>query len=237
MAAWLQDNPQPTGDFRDYQHACRVMEAYNNAYRVEPFALLKTRTGKPIVESSFAFPFGTVGTTPIIYTGKIDVGIEDNNGTWSFDHKTTFQFGDTFDSQMQMDGGQLGYCWALGQFVGKKPSGYLIDAVRIRKPNLKKAEFGGAAAVDASDFKRIPFTVSEDALDDWRTDTLALIADMLRYHSLSYFPRHRWQCTNKFGKCDMFDVCSLPRQFREHALGSDMYEDNVWSPLRQPEIS
>jgi hypothetical protein len=228
MQQWLQENPQPEGDFRNFNHACKVMAVYNNVYKKEHFEILKNHEGKPIIESTFALPIGEVQNVPIIYCGKIDLGIKDNNGVWSFDHKTTFQFGDTFDKQMNMDGGQLGYCWALGQTVGIKPQGYIIDAIRVRRPK-KSDEFSEISCVDGTDFKRTPYYVSQDMLDEWKNDVLNLVADIFHYHDRSYFPRHRWQCTNKYGMCDYYDVCSTVREQRDQILNGSLFEENKWS--------
>lgn len=229
MNDWLQENPQPDMDFRNYDHACKMSEVYNKIYGKESFRILTSpATGKPIIEASFALPFGTVHNTPIYYCGKIDLGIEDHNGIWSFDHKTAFQFGETWDKQMNMDGGQLGYCWALSQVTGRRPMGYIIDAIRVRRPS-KKDEFSGAAPIDGTDFKRIPFPVTDDQLVEWREDTLELIANIFNYHASGKFPRHRWQCTNKYGACDFYDVCSTPREQRPMILNSGLFEPNKWS--------
>src|SRR6266478_1936831 len=124
MAEFLAENPQPAEDFRDLNHACRLMAAYNEVYKNEPFTIVKNpKDGRPIVEHSFAIPLCVVknqrvqGPTcveltdvPVIYIGKIDLAVEDNHGIWSGpDHKTTFKFGETFDKQMQRDPGQRGY--------------------------------------------------------------------------------------------------------------------------------
>jgi PD-(D/E)XK nuclease superfamily len=232
MNAWLLENPQPPQDFRNFNHACRVMAVYNKQYKNENFKILvNPKDGKPIIESSFALPIGTVQNIPIIYCGKVDLGIEDPQGTWSFDHKTTFQFGRTFEKQMEMDGGQLGYMWALWQATGKLPMGYIIDAVRIRKPS-KGDDFAGTAPIDGSDFLRIPFPKTQDVLEDWKNNVLSLVDDLFHYHDKSYFPMHRWHCTNKFGLCDFIDVCSTVPSQREMVLQSNLYEENTWTPLK-----
>lgn len=228
MHEWLQEHPQPEQDFRDFNHACKMMRVYNRIYGKEMFEILKTPSGKPIIEATFALPLDTIDNIPIIYTGKIDLGIKDHNGVWSFDHKTTFQFGDTFDAQMSMDGGQLGYCWALGQTLGVKPQGYIIDAIRVRRPK-KRDEFGGVDCIDATDFKRTPFPVTDDMLAEWREDTLSLIKNIFDYNKAGKFPRHRWQCTNKFGICEYFEVCNTRRDQREIILQSGLFEENSWS--------
>ena len=127
-----------------------------------------------------------------------------------------------------MDGGQLGYCWALGQVTGVKPQGYIIDAIRVRRPR-KQDEFGGVDCIDGTDFKRTPYYVSQDMLDEWREDVLTLIKNIFDYHAAGYFPRHRWNCTNKFGMCDFYDVCSTPRAQRDMILESGQYEENKWT--------
>lgn len=253
MNKWMQENPQPEGDFRTFDHACTVMAAYNRNYGTEPFRILNSPTnGKPIVERSFMLPFAiywretqvisewngssdpaTIITSkgiPIYYIGKIDLGIEDNDGIWSFDHKTAFQFGDQFITQMKEDGGQRGYAWALGQIFNRVPTGYKIDAVRVRRPT-KKQEYSGVETVDATDFMRLPFPLAPEALEEWKADTLELIHKILAYHSRAYFPRHRWQCVGKYGPCDFIEVCGSMRQFREHVLNSSLFEESTWSPL------
>lgn len=242
MLAWLTENPQPDMDFRNYNHACKMMAVYNSIYKNEQFKIVTApATGKPIIEASFCLPFGEIEVeqrlgdavlpskhVPIYYSGKIDLGIQDNNGIWSFDHKTAFQFGEGFDKQMGMDGGQLGYCWALGQVLGTKPQGYIIDAIRVRRPK-KQDEFGGIDCIDGTDFKRVPYYVSQDMLNEWREDVMQLIQNIFDYHANSHFPRHRWNCTNKFGVCDFYDVCSTPRAQRDMILESSLFEENTWS--------
>ncbi len=238
MADWLEENPQPPNDFRNFNHACKMLETYNHIYKKEDFKILTNQQGKPIIEASFALPFGSVTLfdhspsnrleIPVYYSGKIDLGIEDHNGIWSFDHKTAFQFGEAFDKQMAMDGGQLGYCWALSQVTGKKPQGYIIDAIRVRRP-LKRDEFSDKVSIDGTDFKRIPHYVSQDMLDEWRKDVLCLIKNIFDYHTNGHFPRHRWNCTNKFGMCDYYDICSTVIGQREQILNSSLFEENKWS--------
>lgn len=249
MREWLDQNPQPESDFRNFNHACKMMQVYNNIYKKEEFKILTNQQGKPIIESSFALPFGIAyfedsqwktrfwsgglsevkkEEIPIYYCGKVDLGIEDHNGCWSFDHKTAFQFGDTFDKQMAMDGGQLGYCWSLGQTIGRKPQGYIIDAIRVRRPT-KKDEFTEKPPIDGTDFKRTPYYVSQDMLDEWKKDVLTLIQNFFAYHANNHFPRHRWNCTNKFGLCDFYDVCSTNQEQRDMILNGSLFEENTWS--------
>lgn len=217
----------------------------------------------PLVERSFLLPFGqlprpaflqpTTGLSKpwlqVYYAGKIDIGIRDNMGVWSFDHKSTFQFGKGWEKQMMVDGGQLGYTWALQQLLG--PSipvmGFVINGIRVRKPK-KSSEYNagddlsspigvmpGDAPIDASDFKRLPVVVTPDVLEDWKQNVLGLIQVILNHYAAGYFPMHRWQCVHKYGICEFYDACHVVPSARENALASTQFEENTWSPLNMVE--
>ena len=257
MHKHFDSSPAPDGDFRDFNHACKMLTAYLKNYPTESFEILQGPKG-PIIESSFMYPFavalldaagtwhvipwdekpennfkwvGVVCVVHIYYTGKIDLGIRDHNGIWSFDHKTTFMFGQGFDQQMSMDGGQLGYCWALRKATGIMPIGYIIDAIRVRKPSRKGAiaeDYEGIAPIDASDFVRKPFWITKDTLDEWEQNTMALLSQIFNTHQSDYMPMVRSQCVGKYGACEFIEVCSIPRNQRLEFLSSGMFTDNLW---------
>lgn len=262
MRDYLDETPQPSDDFRDFNHSCKVMAAYNEHYKNEPFTILTNpKDGQLLVEKSFMLPFMDVRIpadnrdgyiiVPVYYCGKLDLGTKDEHGIWSGpDHKTTFMFGDAFDKQMQRDPGQMGYVWALKQITGIMPRGYIIDAVRIRKPKRDQI-FTGEPPVDATDFKRVPVFVDEKALETWKKNTEFKIRMVFHYDSIDYWPEAESQCTSavpndtspyagpngsKFGLCDYYDVCSVGIESREAALASTLYEENRWSPLSAPKI-
>lgn len=237
MQKYFAGSPPSPNDFRTFEHACTVMKAYNEVYQNEPWQIVGQppqckNPGKPIIEEAFLLPFGFVQNIPIYYAGKIDLVITDNVGLWVFDHKSAFQFGESFEKQMKEDGGQMGYVWATQQIIGKKPDGYIIDAVRIRRPT-KKSEYTGSPPVDASDMNRIPRFVSQSDIDEWKKDVIHLIGGAIVMHDQGYFPRCRWQCVGKYGPCDMYEVCSNPQEHREAILTGTLFEHDDWSPLKQ----
>jgi hypothetical protein len=231
MRQWLDGNPQPPDDFRNFDHACKVMDVYNQVYKEESFKVLLDK-----VEFSFLLPFTHLGFYQSWYGGKSDLAIENNDGIWVQDHKTAYMFGDGWEAAMQTDSGQLGYVWSLKKSLppeqADKVRGYIINGIRIRRPQ-KSDEYSGTAPIDASDFQRIPVYVSEDAVDEWVYDTTEHMHSIFRLHEDGFMPRNRFSCTTKFGKCDFYDVCTIARTHREAALASNMFEDNNWSPLNQ----
>jgi hypothetical protein len=265
---WFESNPEPTSDFRNFNHAVKFLAEYNKIYGQEPFTILTQpehckSPGKPIIEEPFMLPFclairqDGIWTifpwdeegyqnwrnkpwpyfVPVFYTGKIDLGIKNDNGIFSFDHKTAYQFGESWEKQLMMDGGQRGYCWALGKILGTKATGYIIDGARVRRPN-KKSDYDGVAPIDPTDFVRLPKWVDADDLAEWEKDTKCIIQDILTHASNEYYPRHRWQCVGKYGACDYYEVCSSqPAQRKWQLFESSLFEANEWSPLRKNQES
>lgn len=245
MEDWFRENPQPTDDFRTYAHACAVMAKYNDIYKDEPWDIVNSPKG-PLVEQSILLPFAVIDGIQVWYSGKLDLGVDqkgafsDFDGLWSHDAKTAFQFGQQWEVQMSRDGGQLGYCWAMQEWLGRPVQGYIIDGVRIRKPTLKSKrneEYGimdgSLAPIDKTDFMRIPYLVSPETIQEWKENTIELIKLLFHFHRTGTFPRYRWQCVNKYGPCDMIDYCSAPLFARENVLQSSNFTDSTWSPLRK----
>lgn len=236
MYLWLKAHPQPARDFRDYNHAENVIAAYNKHYQIEPFKIVKNHEGKPIVEHSFLLPFGTVDGIPVLWAGKIDLMVEDNNGHWVFDTKTAFQFGETWTCQMAEDSGQRGYVWAGQQVLGKKLYGSIINGIRIRRPK-KEDQYTGVAPIDKTDLQRIPVYITDTEIEEWHRDTSECIHSLFDMYRRGYFPKHRWMCVTKYGLCDFYKVCSLAPAFRDANLNDpNLYEDDTWTPLKTPEI-
>lgn len=260
MLEWLEANPQPDAEFRNYGHACNMIQVYNQQYGQEQFKILTTQEGKLLVEASFMLPMALlikVSNTvfaieqwngsevevddhelkglrviKVYYTGKIDLGIEDTSGIWSFDHKTAFQFGDSFLQQMDMDAGQLGYMWALQQVTGKEARGYIIDAIRVRRPKKGDDLLGSTGCIDKTDFFRRPFFKSQSVLTEWRANVLQLILNIANMAEQDYFPMQRSQCISKYGACEYYDICNTPPEQRDLIKNSGNYVENKWSPLK-----
>lgn len=233
ITKYLHENPQPEDDFRNLDHALVVARAYNRHYQDESFKIL-TANNEPIVERSFALDIGTVQNIPVKYTGKIDLGVRDQSGLWVIDHKTAFQFGQQFEMEMAMDTGQLGYTWAFRELFKEMPTGFITNAVRIRRPK-KGDEYNEIAPCDGTDMKRLITCVTPDQLEEFRKTVLTWVSTLLWYHDQDYFPRVSGKrgCIGKYGPCDFYDVCNAPIAAREGLLASSLFEDNNWSPLKK----
>lgn len=235
---YFEKNPQPENDFRNVDHGIRVARAYNLNYKEESFTI-QAASGTPIIEKSFLLPIGAIstnkyGVVSVYYAGKIDLMVRDSIGLWVVDHKTAFQFGNSFEAEMASDSGQLGYCWAGGQIFGEKPNGYITNAIRIRKPKRGDV-YEDRAPVDSADFKRLITTVTQDRLDEFVGTVLDWAGLLIRFHENNRFPRVSGKkgCVGKYGICEYYDVCNAPEASRENLLNSSLFQENTWSPLKK----
>lgn len=254
------DHPQPDGDFRTLALATRLIEQYNKTYKNESFKILGNANG-PHIEHSFIHELGTVefpyvyesieqigntvniqqlspSTIKVFFIGRIDMIIEDHGCVLIVDHKTTSMYGESFWDDMKMSAQFRGYCWAYLKSYGVKPWGYMIDALRIRRATREEAreiEYTGELSVRRDDFVRDTFPISDDAIDEWQTNTLSKVRQVLYHASNDYFPMSTKQCRHKYGRCDFYDICSVPRENRRTLLESGMFLKNEWSPLNKPQ--
>lgn len=227
-------HPQPENDFRNLDHALSYMLAYDNHYTEEPFKILATNDNKPMCERSFLLPMGSLGSIEVYYSGKLDLGIEDSTGLWVIDHKTAFQFGQSFEAEMASDTGQLGYAWAFRELFGTKPNGYITNACRVRRPK-KGDEYVERAPVDSTDFRRLPRTVTNEDLDELHDTVMDWARALMHYQTAQRYPRVSGKrgCVGKYGLCDFYNICQAPSDSREGLLAGPDYEDNTWSPINK----
>jgi hypothetical protein len=245
--------------------ASEWLAAYNRMYKKEPFDILKLHDGRSFVERSFLRPFGEIADegaiikvdptiaiqswiencksfciTPILYSGRIDLGISDN-GEWVLDHKTAYQFGKAFQLEMASTPQMRGYCWEFKHYYGRMPKGYIINAMRVRPP-VKGAEYDPSLLFRTDgkdpDFVRLPFTVTEQDITEWEQNTFALIEELVWCAQRPHYPKHKKNCVGKYGPCQFYELCNnVDPLHRDSYLASPVFMDNTWSALNKPETA
>lgn len=241
--------PQPPDDHRSPAHAIETLRRYFVHYKDEPMVPLQTSNG-PFVEFPFAFKLfdaqgfdhGLIVKIPIYFCGKIDLAFEKTDKTkWIVDRKTTFQLGTQFSYEMRATPQMRGYCWAFKRAFGTVPMGYIVDAIRTSVPTQKCLDAclvsGNSKELDKwweSQFYREPFYVNQEEIDEWEKNTITLIEELLWHYSRGFIPMKRKWCTNKYGRCQFYDVCTLPTAQRPLMLMSNMFIQDDWTPLNKP---
>lgn len=222
----LSDRHPLMDDYRNFDYGTRLLRAYNEVYGREPFRILSLKD-KPIVEMPFALPLGAI-TRPdgsdlwIVYTGKIDLGIEENDGIWVMDHKTSSIVGDSFYAEMAMSPQQEGYNWAFWTVFGVLPVGFIINMIATRKESRTGKGI---------EFNRQRVYISQERLEEWQANTLGIVDELVWMLNRRHITMHKKNCISKYGRCAYYDVCSLPFNQRGIMLSSNLFQPNTWSPL------
>lgn len=242
------------GDFRSLDFAIDTIRKYNLHYMVDDFLPYMLKDGTPAVEIPFALPIaelevnremlvtdpdlndGTptlkyLETIQILFTGKIDRLCKKKGQLYILDHKTTSMGGAGFFEEFYTGLQFKGYTYAAQQLTGEEVAGAVINALFTLKPTRTGK---------GTTFARQTIQYHPSLIAEWKTSFISTVKHFIELHMMQplehperAFPQHTQWCKGKYGKCEYFDVCSLPVPQRDSYLFSSMYEDNTWNPLTQ----
>jgi hypothetical protein len=238
-------HPQGEDEYRSLDLATKMFDFYTSKYLSEDFEICVLANGKPCIETTFSLPLCDDYGLPqrffyqdtkkethsfcVIYTGKIDLIVKKNLQIFTLDHKTAFQFGQTFWQEQQMSAQHVGYCDSADKILGLTTSGYIVNGMRTRKLGGKTHPL----PYD-EDFERNIYYLTPERKKEWRNNLIHLIHELCDNVSRDYLPMKTKWCVGKYGPCPYFDICSLPNPIeRKLVLESGLYRDNDWSPLKQ----
>jgi len=217
----LKDSAIDPEDFRTPDYLIEVWDKYQAKYPVETFEVVDG-----FVEKEFAIPLGVVYAgsleVPVVWTGRIDAIIGDRDLYRVLDHKTTTMMGPSYFEEFNISSQMMGYTWAASHLLGREINGVLINAIALRKPTKTGKGI---------EFERMHVYITPENLVEWRNNTLYVIGDLLRYWAQNYFPMHTKQCVGKYGRCQYYDVCTLPQSQRLTMLNTNLYEKTSWNAL------
>lgn len=233
--AYLADHPIPHDDWHTADLLLDILYLYQAEYPCEQFKVLQ-------VEVPFALPLGTIplaeaillpnksadGTygmllldsIPVIWSGKIDLLVEDSTGLWNLDHKTTSIFGATYYDQFYRSNQMLGYNWAARQMLNQPVLGSHINVIALSKAKTPVHRFG-----------RAPITYAEHQYEYWPKNTLHLISLFFQCLVDDFFPEQTSGCIKYNRRCDYWDVCQAQPEMKNVVLQSGQFKDVTWSPL------
>lgn len=260
---WTKENPDAGLQIGPEDHEIEPMKLYQtcpfcsgtgkNKLMVElPFALplFAFDTVKQEVHGDWGGSLPSLGPDEIgvFYSGRIDLPVlRDDNQIFVIDHKTTSILGPTFFDDKKMSAQQKGYAWSFQRLTGMKVRGYEVNAIRVKEPpqyvtNGTEPRKGGKRQTLegwwSESIVRERFLLNEGELDEWYENVIELISEFFWRYSRNYFPMKTNWCVGKYGRCSYFDVCSTyPKEDRNLILNSGLYQDNLWSPLKQPSQS
>lgn len=189
-------------------------------------------------------------TVPIYLAGRKDLVVAWHDGLWVVDHKTSTEWGKG-DSNSAMDEGRMsfqfrGYAWAEREWNCTSNTHTLPDADGRRPDSLRRtlpilgtvgnylisrkpfATERGASKSTAprNEFHQVAYPFDAATLDEWRTECLAMAADILRNWQAGEWRRHRGSCGH-WGRCEFYDYCEASPEQREELLASSLFQPKV----------
>jgi len=162
-------------------------------------------------------PFDIVSLNGFRYGGKIDLIVNYNDEAWIIDHKTTSMGGPTWWDQFYNSPQMLGYVFAGSLLVGRPIQGVIVNQLLIHKTKKSPEE----------QFARRPFLYSKDQVEEWLHMRASTYQKIKAAKDSGYFPPNYNNCKGKFGRCALFNICTLPQASRARALEYD-FEHNPW---------
>jgi hypothetical protein len=215
----------PEDDFRNYGFMVDVVRKYNQTYP-EDHPVAETTDGKPLVEVPFMVPLGEVmyqgRTIPLMWTGRIDRIYRYDGRLYGMDHKTTSVMGPSFFKEFELSTQLAGYTNAIQTLTGECLSGFVIDAIAIRKPTKTGTSI---------EFHRQTFACSTEQINEFKQDVICTVQGFLEQIDYGFVPKNTKWCFGKYGECQYFNTCTLPSFQRLTMLNTNDYRPVTWSPL------
>ena len=146
----------------------------------------------------------------VLWKAKYDKIIDTPNGIIGADYKTMKQRRDTMKLNAQF----------MGQCILLKSRSVMIDKIGFQT-SLKPEE----------KFTRSLISYSADALSEFCNDIVPHYAHMIAaYAEADHWPPNFTHCENKFGKCNMYEVCESDRGMRDELIQINFIKGKKWDP-------
>jgi hypothetical protein len=252
ITKYFSENPTPPDEYRTVVAALQILKHYRvrSQFPDYEWEILQDH-GAPIIERPFELPLGTIEINAdislpnwpspqfvklihVAWSGRIDLVARTMGHNRVVDHKTTSLGGDRFSQPFFLSHQAIGYVWAAQQqFPALNIDSFCVNAVKFKKPLGdgpidKPGPRGGEPALD---FFRIYYTYTPDRIEEWKNNSMTIIEDLVHCIVRQTYPMFTYNCFNKFGRCQYYDVCTLEsREVRRRMIMSDAFTPVTWAP-------
>lgn len=226
----------PVDDYRTLDKCLTVMREYVRRYPAEPFHIVGSDVGEPIVEVPFTLftgmyldcqkcggqwdkqtefcPHCNEPLEPIEYGGIFDGLIEFGTQVFILEHKSTSQLGAYYFNQFKPNNQVTGYVWAAGLLSGKRVGGAMVNAIGVYKTGATK-------------FERHLTSRSEAEISDWLENVRHECNLIKHYERTGFYPKRTMACT-LYGLCEYHSVHVLATEKEQRKRLEQDYILDPW---------
>jgi len=193
---------------RNAQNALRILTAYADQHRSEPFKVLG-------VEMPGLMPI----TPHFIWVMIIDLLVEQNRMLIPIDHKTTSSLREDWWAQMNPNHQFTGYMTGVQTISGQKVNTLLVNAILVTK--------------SAPAFERRPTNRHPKELERWKEEVMSFWeSTVVSCRKKGQWPRNPDRCQRWWGGCPYHYLCTtVDVDFMWEDPSTELYTHEVWDPL------
>jgi len=166
---------------------------------------------------------------PIIFTGKIDLGVRMDNMDWLLDFKTTGWYLDSVVAKANRSPQLIGYTYAGRQVLDYDPVGSLCSFAYIGSSKSKKTGEWGNVRFD---FRRVPQIYTDEDIAAWKLSFIDTCIDIMRAEEEDLWSESFDNCY-QYGACPYLRLCQQHVPFED--LNTEGFHVAFWDVLSEEE--
>lgn len=196
----------PPDNKRSLENGVEIMNNYCDEYLEDPFEVMRTKEGKPMIEIHGEARMYEDEKLIINYHGTLDLVLKDahTGDVFVVDHKTTWQLGKDFYNRLKPNHQYTGYVWLGNQVLGLTTNRFLINGIQVAKTKRALAR---------------QFTErSEEDFHELKSAVVYNVKNYLACMEKNMFPQNSPNPCTMYGGCTFRSVCDLPSSMRQQTL-------------------
>lgn len=218
-------------DYKSFNTAVEGFSQYLNAFKQDPEYLKILST-----ERKFSCPIEPENEVedkmlsklpPIVFTGRIDLCVEQDFAKWIFDFKTTGWILDKVIMQANRSPQLIGYSYASEKVLDFTPAGCLCSFAYV---GSNKSKVTGEWGNIRYDFRRVPQIYTQGDIDAWKLSFIDTCREIYHCQQTGFWPESFDSC-HMYGSCPYLKLCLQHTSFEN--LNLEGYHEEFWDVLEE----
>jgi hypothetical protein len=221
-------------DYKNFNTAVEGFSQYLRAFQQDPDYLKVLSTEQkfscPIEPENEAEDKVLSKLPPVVFTGRIDLCIEQDYSKWIFDFKTTGWILDKVIMQANRSPQLIGYSYASSKVLDFVSAGCLCSFAYI---GSNKSKVTGEWGNIRYDFRRVPQLYTQGDIDAWKLSFIDTCREIYHCMQTDFWPE-------SFDSCHMYGSCPYLRLCQQHTafenLNLEGFHVDFWDVMAEDEV-